>query len=164
MLLRTLSFAALAATASAIYTLYKQAPDNAFKALSLDGSPSAFYFSPGSGDNANDWVFYFQGGVRTRASSRHSTPPAPLLLMTPNHSRPLLRDAGVVLFRFRLLWEISRKSRLVEQVSQHTLDLCNRATPPLRNPLPKPKQARPDGRGDGRPPLERLRRVAALQL
>lgn len=73
MLLRAVSFAALAATASAIYTLYKQAPDNAFKALSLDGSPSAFYYSPGSGDNANDWVFYFQGGVSLeRDRARHN--------------------------------------------------------------------------------------------
>jgi hypothetical protein len=44
------------------YTLYKFDADNSFKALSLDGTPGAFYFSPGSGENINDWVIYFQGG------------------------------------------------------------------------------------------------------
>jgi hypothetical protein len=44
------------------YTLHKFDADNSFKALSLDGTPGAFYFSPGSGENINDWVIYFQGG------------------------------------------------------------------------------------------------------
>lgn len=38
------------------YTLHKFDADNSFKAFSLDGTPGAFYFSPGSGENINDWV------------------------------------------------------------------------------------------------------------
>ena len=56
------ALAALTAPASAVYTLYKFDAVNAFKAYSLDGSPGAFMFSPGSGANANDWIIYHQYG------------------------------------------------------------------------------------------------------
>lgn len=41
------------------FSLFKLAPNNAFGALSLDGTPGAFYWREGSSDN---WAFYFQGG------------------------------------------------------------------------------------------------------
>lgn len=44
------------------FTLYKIPVPNSFNARSLDGSPSAFYFSEGSGADANNWAIYFQGG------------------------------------------------------------------------------------------------------
>jgi Pectinacetylesterase len=55
--------ASASATSYPNYTLFKLSPDNAFNARSLDGSPAAFYFLPGSGENANDWILYFQGGA-----------------------------------------------------------------------------------------------------
>ena len=61
-MLRALTLAAVTATASSIYKLYKFDAVNAFKAYSLDGSPGAFMFSPGSGANANDWIIYHQYG------------------------------------------------------------------------------------------------------
>lgn len=45
--------------APAQFQLYKLAPDNAYGAFALDGSPAAFYFHEGTSDN---WAFYFQGG------------------------------------------------------------------------------------------------------
>ena len=60
-MLRALFLAALAAVASSL-TLYKFDAVNAFKAYSLDGTPGAFMFSPGSGANANDWIIYHQYG------------------------------------------------------------------------------------------------------
>lgn len=29
----------------------------------LDGSPGGFYFSPGSGSGANNWIIHTQGGT-----------------------------------------------------------------------------------------------------
>ena len=57
-MLRVLIFAAVAATASSLYKLYKFDAVNAFQAYSLDGSPGAFMFSPGSGAHVHDWVIY----------------------------------------------------------------------------------------------------------
>ena len=45
--------------APAQFQLFKLAPDNAFGAVALDGSPAAFYWHQGASDN---WAFYFQGG------------------------------------------------------------------------------------------------------
>ncbi len=45
--------------APAQFTLFKLAPDNAFGAVALDGSPAAFYWHEGSSDN---WAFYWEGG------------------------------------------------------------------------------------------------------
>jgi hypothetical protein len=74
-LLRFASAAAAAATASAVFTLYKvdPAPKNA---VCLDGTPGAFYFSPGSGDNATKWMVHFEGGgaLRVRRDLRVLTP------------------------------------------------------------------------------------------
>ena len=61
-MLRVLIFAAVAATASSLYKLYKFDAVNAFQAYSLDGSPGAFMFSPGSGAHVHDWVIYHQYG------------------------------------------------------------------------------------------------------
>ena len=77
-MLRALTFAALTATASSLYTLYKFDAVNSFNALSLDGSPGAFYYSPGSGANANDWVIYHQGGGE-RIAAPPSRAPIPRL-------------------------------------------------------------------------------------
>ena len=72
-LLRFASAAAAAATASAVFTLYKvdPAPKNA---VCLDGTPGAFYFSPGSGENATKWMVHFEGGgaLRERRDFAHT--------------------------------------------------------------------------------------------
>ena len=44
---------------AAQFTLFKLDPNNSFGALSLDGSPGAFYWHEGTSDN---WAFYFEGG------------------------------------------------------------------------------------------------------
>ena len=82
-MLRALTLAALMATASSLYTLYKFDAVNAFKAYSLDGSPGAFEFSPGSGENANDWVIYHQYGGERRRSRRPRASTASLITLAP---------------------------------------------------------------------------------
>jgi len=44
---------------AAQFSLFKLDPNNSFGALSLDGSPGAFYWHEGTSDN---WAFYFEGG------------------------------------------------------------------------------------------------------
>jgi hypothetical protein len=56
----TLRVAALAALATVCcaqgpFSLFKLDTGNAFDAVCLDGSPAAFYYSAGSGENADDW-------------------------------------------------------------------------------------------------------------
>lgn len=48
-------------------------PDSAnADAVCLDGTPYGVYFYPGSGDGANKWLVYFQGGGCVAPSFNHS--------------------------------------------------------------------------------------------
>jgi hypothetical protein len=55
--LRVAAVAALATVCSAQgpFSLFKLDTGNAFDAVCLDGTPAAFYYSAGSGENADDW-------------------------------------------------------------------------------------------------------------
>ena len=58
-MLSILSLLSTVVIVSSTFNLYKLDEGKSFNAVSLDGTPAAFYFQEGIGD---DWVFYFQGG------------------------------------------------------------------------------------------------------
>lgn len=63
--LRVAAVAALATVCSAqgSFSLFKLDTGNAFDAVCLDGSPAAFYYSAGSGENADDWYVPDDPGI-----------------------------------------------------------------------------------------------------
>jgi len=62
-LLKLAAASALAAAASAQEAQLVMLPGStAAGAVCLDGSPYGAYWAPGSGEGANKWALYFQGG------------------------------------------------------------------------------------------------------